>query len=483
MERRVGLDLGLRTHHQAVVYDGATERGRPFAVEVGREGFEELLRRATAGVDGPVTFVMEPTGLAWVPLSAYLMAAGHRVNLVTPQKASDLRKFFKKHVKSDVADARSNAQLPAIDPGGVRELQLPSAEQMSLRRLVKRRDRLVGDSADTKRRVHALMQMVNPALLDALGEDKFGRAAVAFYRTFADPEVVVRRGPAALKRFWRKHSRGQASQERADKVFEACKKTADLYRDLRSSGKLPFDYIQVQDELGAEMERMEQTDREVARLEVQIDELYSRIDPQRTLEQLRGVSSTIAPALEALIGDITRFANGRRFVSYCGLAPRLKKSGLSDASMPISKAGQRLLKKYLYLAADVARQWDPDFAAYYARRYAAGDQHNRILIALARKMALRVHALLKRRERARRSSQADVAMQGYILRDGEGLELDRKQARQLIIDRYARAVVAPQRNARDRAQHGKGGERRSRNRVAVESTPQAKNGASGHGKN
>ena len=73
--------------------------------------------------------------------------------------------------------------------------------------------------------------------------------------------------------------------------------------------------------------------------------------------------------------------------------------------MPITKAGQRLLKKYFYLAADVARQWDAEFAAYYARRYARGDHHNHIMIALARKMALRVYALLKRREKARQARQ------------------------------------------------------------------------------
>ena len=33
--------------------------------------------------------------------------------------------------------------------------------------------------------------------------------------------------------------------------------------------------------------------------------------------------------------------------------------------MPITKAGQRLLKKYFYLAAETARQWDREFAAYY----------------------------------------------------------------------------------------------------------------------
>ena len=68
MERTVGVDLGLRGRHPAVVYEGTVRQGRAFAVAVSREGFDELLRRATAGSEGPVTFVMEPTGNAWVGL-------------------------------------------------------------------------------------------------------------------------------------------------------------------------------------------------------------------------------------------------------------------------------------------------------------------------------------------------------------------------------------------------------------------------------
>jgi transposase len=480
VERRVGLDLGLRTKHRAVVYDGAARRGKPFAVEVSREGFDELVRRATEGTDGPVTFVMEPTGLAWVPVASYVIAAGHRVNLANPQQASDLRKVLRKHAKSDVIDAGACARLPEIHPDGMHELRLPSAEQMSLRRLVKRRDRLVSDNTRTKLRIEALMVMANPALMDAFGEHKFGAAANAFYRQYADPEMVLRRGRTAIQRLWDRHGQGKADPDRVAKMLAACRRTVEMYRDARAKGLLPFDYAQVQDEICSELDAMERTQLEIDRLEKQIGALYVRLDPDRTLEQLRGVSLVIASALEALVGDVRRFANARRFVSYTGLAPRLKKSGLSDPSMPITKAGQRLLKKYLYLAADVARQWDPDFAAYYARRYARGDHHNRILIALARKMALRVYSLLKRREAARRGAEQgrEATPPVYELRDSDGCPLDKKQARNVVLERYARSVIDPKRDARDRTRRGNVGERRCRMGVAVSVTPQAESGVS-----
>ena len=440
MSRYVGMDLGLATAHTAAVLEGADRRGKPFRVEVSREGFEQLLRRATEGSEGAVKFVLEPTGLAWVPVAAYLSAAGHEVYMVKPQKTSDLRKFLKRHTKSDGMDAETNGRVPQVDPKGVHELRLAGPQQMALRWLVQRRERLAGEVADQKRRVHALMVMINPPLMEALGDAAFSRAGRAFLRQCADPQRVVKMGRERLKKFWKKHSPGGVDAERIERVLRACQTTADLYEPLRREQKLPFEYDDVQQELGAELDWMEQAEQQVERLEEKIACQYDAWDPDHTLEQICGIGPTIAPAIEALVGNVLRFHNGRQFVSYSGMCPAKKQSGHSDPAMPITKSGQRLLKKYFYLAAEVARQWDPELAAYYARRYAGGDHHNRIVVALARKIALRVYALLKRRELARQAGTAPSV--SFLLRDpATGQTVDKKQARTLIVENYTRAVV------------------------------------------
>jgi transposase len=454
-QRYVGMDLGIATKHTAAVLDGSERCGKPFSVEVSREGFENLLRRATAGADGTVKFVLDPTGLAWLPVAAYVSAAGHQAYLAKPQKASHLRKFLHQHTKTDPVDAETNARLAQVDPDGVHPLRLPTAEEMTLRRLVQRRERLRQQAADQQRRIKALMVMANPPLMAALGESAFGQAARAFYRCYADPEKVVQMGLESLRQFWRRHSKGKANPDLAVRVFEACSTTAELYQDLRRAGGLPFDYEQIQQELLAELEWMERAEQEARELEKPIAQIYKRLDPDGTLDSIPGIALVIAPTIEALVRDVGRFRNGRRFVSYCGICPRKKQSGLRDQPMPITKAGQRLLKKYLYLASETARHWDPDFAAYYARRYARGDDHNRIMIALTRKMALRVYALLKRREQARRGTPEGKPVD-YVLRDPEtGTAVDKKQARTLILEKYTRAGVSPERHQRDRKRRGK----------------------------
>lgn len=453
MSRYVGIDLGIATKHRVAVLEGAERIGKPFSVAVSREGMEELLRRATAGAEGPLKVVLEPTGLAWVPVAAYLSAAGHQVHLVKPQKVSHLRKFLRQHTKSDSVDAETNARLPQVDPKGIHQVSLPTPEQMTLRRLVNRRDRLAQEIADQKRRIHALMVMVNPPLMAALGESAFSQGARAFYREHADPDNVVKMGCEKLYKFWKKH--GTVDKEMVDRVFKACGTTAELYADLRQNQKLPFDYPEVQEELRSELDWMEHTEIEVKRLGHRITEIYNRYDPHHTLEQIRGIGEVIAPSIDALVGDIARFRNTKQFVSFSGICPRKKQSGLSDQAMPMTKCGQRLLKKYFYLAAEVARQWDPEFAAYYARRYARGDHHSRIMIALARKMALRVYALLKRREKARQDT-LKAGTVSFVLRNPEnGATVDKKQARALVLAKYTRASASPERHQRESARRGK----------------------------
>lgn len=456
MTRFVGLDLGLKGRHRASVLDDATPRGKPFTVMVTRDGVESLLQRAQEGAEGPVTFVMEPTGLAWLQISAQVVGAGHQILVGKPQKLSDLRKFYSKYTKTDSVDATTVVRLPLLDPNGTHAMCVPTAEETTLRRLVKLRERLAREVGDHKRRVHAVMVLANPGLMAALGEDRFSAAKTALLRTKVDPALVVAMGQKDLRRFFENHGSGRVDDATVDAVFEACRLAADLYEELRAVGKLPFDYAAIQEEVEYELDEIQRKVATIRKLETKIATTYRSFDPDETLQQLRGVGPTIAAALEVFIGNVKRFPNSRKFIGYTGLCPRRKQSGTTDPAMPITKSGQRILKKYLYLAADVARQWDPDFAAYYAHRYAQGRHHNHILIALARKMACRIYSLLKQRELARSTVGATTPAPKprYVLRDPTGLEITKQQARELVVARFTRSAVAPTRAESDRRRKG-----------------------------
>lgn len=432
--RRVGIDLALSGEHVAVVTEDGTPLGKPFRANMTCEGFERLLERATAGANGVVEFVMEPTGNVWQVLTALIKSHGHPVVLAKTQKSSDLRKFLNRHTKTDAVDGAALAQLPAVDPQGTHPFVEPSVAVFSLRRLVKQRHRFVEQATKHKLRLHALMGLANPHLMKALGEEKFGTGGRCLIGKMLNPLKVVERGRAAFDKRLRKASRGALSAERVEKLWDAYQETATLYRPLEQAGRLPFDYEAVEQEAGRELASLVFAEKQLEQIEATIEALWKQVDPTQALRQLPGLGPVLGATVEAFADPVERFPNERAFASYCGVVPRRRQSGNRDTrGLPMTKAGHPEIKRAMRLAADVARKNDPEFAEAYRQRDAQGWHHEKILGLLAHKLARRAFLVLNRRQRA---AQSGVPAQAYRLRTPDGKELERRAARQFVREHY-----------------------------------------------
>jgi transposase len=108
----IGIDLAVTGKHKAVIVDhdrhavGGVVRFKTSAHEMSR-----LLTRAGVPV-AEIQVTMEPTGMAWYPVAVYLMRCGATVYLVNTRQVADLRRYFKRHSKSDRIDARVLAAVP-----------------------------------------------------------------------------------------------------------------------------------------------------------------------------------------------------------------------------------------------------------------------------------------------------------------------------------------------------------------------------------
>lgn len=104
--------------------------------------------------------VLEPAGLPWIIVAAYLHAQYPDCRLVKAktQKVAVLRKYLKGPAKSDRIDALTLAKMPFIDPEQMEEMHLPSAEILALQRLTKQRKRLERDISARKVRIEAILE-------------------------------------------------------------------------------------------------------------------------------------------------------------------------------------------------------------------------------------------------------------------------------------------------------------------------------------
>lgn len=430
--RRIGLDLALRAPHRAAIFDDGDAVGGSFAVPRSRAGVDDLIRRSTAKHDGPCEFIMEPTGLAWVPLAAELVRRGHRTYVPKPQKTYALRKFLREHTKTDATDARAAALLRHVDPSGVHELRVPTPEQLGLQMFVKQRARLVADASKSKQRIRAVLVLAHPLLGEALGESLFTILGRALLRKHLDPGRVLERGRGQLRRAWSQKVRGSVDDEQFNKVWSAYEEAAALYAGLRQEQRLPFDYDHVQHVVDQELDAIEFIELQVAQLERKIRPLYRAVDPDQVLLQVPGVGFVIGAALQALIGDIARFPTVKSFAGYTGLVPRTNlTAGEGKPGQRMTKAGADLIKQYLFLAAETARLRDPELAASYAAAINRGKHHNSAIGIVAHKLARRIYAVLK--QHAARGAQCASYR---FRRPDDGAELSKPDALDYVRTNY-----------------------------------------------
>ncbi len=129
-----------------------------------------------------------------------------------------------------------------------------------------------------------------------------------------------------------------------------------------------------------------------------IDERLEALVPEDTpILSVPGIGPTLAAAILGEVGDITRFASGKKLKAYAGLDARVHPSGeFRGTRTRLSKRGSPYLRRALGLAAFAARNHDPGFRAYYEAKRAPGKHPNQALGAVAGKLCMVLWAILSR---------------------------------------------------------------------------------------
>jgi transposase len=102
------------------------------------------------------------------------------------------------------------------------------------------------------------------------------------------------------------------------------------------------------------------------------------------------VGPVISLATVLTMGEVSRFADSRSWVSYLGLNPSEESSGARRRLGAISKQGNPFLRYLLVEGAASAVKGDPSLARMYAR-LKAKKHHGVAKVAVARKLAVRLY--------------------------------------------------------------------------------------------
>jgi transposase len=165
--RTIGIDLAITATHKAIVTGPDGKFVTPLLKFHTREDeIAKVVARAREGVppDYPLWAVMEPTGMAWLPMSVALSRLGVTPYLVNPRRIHDLRKYYKRHSGSDRISARVLAKIPIVDEESLYPLEIPSAIQLACQRGCKEMDRLQTQITAIKNRLRDIDRFAWPGL-------------------------------------------------------------------------------------------------------------------------------------------------------------------------------------------------------------------------------------------------------------------------------------------------------------------------------
>lgn len=233
------------------------------------------------------------------------------------------------HVKTDKVDAGTLASLYAA--GYLPEIWTPDAVTERKRRLVARRYQLVRHRTRIKNEVHAILHAhLIPPCPHADLFSKVGRSWLERQPVPDDERVAISRHARELDR---------------------------MGEDLAA------------------------IDKEIAG-EALDDPAVAR------LITITGVNLAVATGLVAAIGDVRRFSSPQKLVSYFGLNPRVRQSGLGAAHHGrISKSGRSHARAMLVEAAWAAAKAPGPLHAFFVR-IRAKRGHQIAAVALARKLTV-----------------------------------------------------------------------------------------------
>lgn len=335
---------------------------------------------------------MEATNLYWWHLyqalyeSPALAALKPRIAVLNPKVVDGFKQVYPDMAKTDTMDARVIADCLRF--GRVRFTPPPDFRYAALQRLT--RFRFQQAQALTREKNRALnlvfLKFSNYSQRCPFS-NLFGKASQAVL-TELTREEIAQAPLEELADLILQHGNNRLSDvpEMARALQQAARNAYRLHPKMQGS---------VDVALAMSLETIRFFEQQLKKLDVIIAREVKAIP--NTLDSVPGIGPVYAAGLLAEIGDIHRFNDHNALAKFAGFTWRQhQSSGFAAEDLPLSRSGNFYLRYCLIEAANSVRVREPEYAAFYQRKYqeARHHHHKRALVLTARKLVRLVFALL-----------------------------------------------------------------------------------------
>lgn len=367
----IGLDI-----HQAQITACALIEEIDGTTRIEHRQFGAFKRERRALAEWAASFqpdevVMESTGIYWKSPYAALEMVGIQAKVVNARHVKNVPGR-----KTDMGDAQWLAMLARA--GLLRGSFVPPAKLRELRLIARHRQKLVGQLASEKNRLHKLLTDAG-IRLNVVVSDLHGQSARAMIKTLIAgqaPHQVLNQASRRLK----------ASRE---VLFDA------LQGELTDSHRFVLTEL---------MQHIEDLEARIARFDTRLlNDLEAERNSLALLQTIPGIDQTGAALLLVEIGtDMGAFGSADRLASWVGICPGNNESAGKRKIGNIRKGNpyvRRLLCEFAHAASRTKSVFQAKFQALVIRR-----GYKRAIIAIAHKMVRTIFFMLKRGEYYRDSA-------------------------------------------------------------------------------
>ena len=386
----VGIDTSRYGHYACFLSDDLQEAAAELSFAESAAGYAQLRQRLEhiALRHGPVLFVVRLDaagqyadnllhflhGLATTPAPEGARLA-LSISCGDPQRNKNYRAALYGNKKSDPIEARACARYALSErPASVKPMSL---ELRTLRQVAGRLQAVVRQRTRLINQLHHLLALAFPELA-LLQKDIAAGWVLELLHRYPTAPLLAAASPADLENI------PDLPHRPSDALLQHARASIAALTDATVAELVRDQVRQLRD--GAARQK---------RLENLLIAAYHALPDKNHLDTIPGLGDVTAAVLTAFILDIDRFETPGKLVAYFGVLPIEAASGVDRDGQPrgpkryvMSRRGNDLVRRYLWMAGLCAVQHNPAVRPLYARVVAKHPDHKAIAIGHAMRKLL-----------------------------------------------------------------------------------------------
>ncbi|MEU6284372.1 IS110 family transposase [Streptomyces sp. NPDC047028] len=376
----VGVDAG-KGHHWAAVVDetGATLWSKK--IDNDESAILTALGEVLSLAD-QAHWAVDISGTSSALLLALLAAHGQRAVYVPGRTVNRMSGAYRGEAKTDARDAYVIAET-ARHRNDFAAIDVPAQLAADLALLTAHRTDLMADRVRMINRLRDVLTGVFPALERAFDYSAH-KGALVLLTGYQTPAAIRRRGRARLTA-WLANRGVRGADMVAATALEAAQAQQTVLPGEEVASRLVAD-------LAAQTLAL---DDRVKRIDKQIRETFRSHPHAEIIESLPGMGPILGAEFIVAAGDLSAYTDAGHLASAAGLVPVPRDSGRRTGNLHRPKRYSRRLRRVFYMSAQSSIVREGPNRDFYLKKRSEGCKHVQAVIALARRRAGVLWALLR----------------------------------------------------------------------------------------